>query len=165
MENHRKKTAYDKILEVVAIALLLGSFYPLLFYNSIDSNTLVPIHGNFFGEVDRWGDRSNLWIIPLIGLGLYILMSISQKYPTIINYPCKITEKNANYIYRMGVQLVRHIKVFITLTFTYISNIFYRMAIGKDAKLNMFIVYMLFAGIFLLVIIYTIKMRRYKPNL
>ncbi|MCL2510617.1 MAG: DUF1648 domain-containing protein [Bacteroidales bacterium] len=99
MKNHQSKTTYDKIVEVVAVAALLCAFYPLLFYNSIDSNALFPTHYNFAGEVDGWGDRTSLWIMPLIALVFYVGLSIVQKYPKIMNYPCKITEQNVDYHY------------------------------------------------------------------
>jgi len=114
MENHQKKPVYvyNKMLEIIAVVMLLGIFYPLLFYNTIDRNVLIPVHYNFFGEVDRWGGRFALWFLPLIGLAFYIGFSILQKYPKTSNYPSKVTEQNARYLHRMGVQLIRHIKVF-----------------------------------------------------
>ena len=163
MKDHQKKTIYDKILEVVAAAALLWAFYPLFFYNNIDSNAVFPTHYNIAGEVDGWGDRSSLLIMPLITLVLYIGFSILQKYPKIYNYPCKVTEQNANYLYRMGVQLMRHVKVYITILFAYSSNDMYSGAISESNRPMLPILYIiLMAGMFLPVIIYTVKMKRYK---
>jgi hypothetical protein len=165
MENHQKKTAYDRILEIVAIAALLGSFYPLLFYNTIDPNALFPIHYNFAGEPDNWGGRSSLWVMPLIGLAFYIGMSILQKYPKIYNYPRKVTKKNANYLYRMGVQLIRHLKACFLLILAYSNIDMYIEAIGKNSNIAPIVYAVLIAVMFLPIVIYTVKMRRYKPKI
>ena len=165
MENHQKRTTYDKILEIAAIVALLGACYPLLFYGTIDSNTLIPIHYNFAGEVDRWGDRSVLWIFPPIALLFYIGLSMLQKYPHTYNYPSKVTKENADYLYKMGVQLMRHIKVLTIFILAYLNNNTYTVAIGRGTGPNEYILYALIAGILLLVIIYSIKMVLYKPKI
>jgi len=164
MESYKKKTTYDKILEVVAIAALVWAFYPPIF-NSIDSDAIIPVHFNLAGEVDGWGDSSVLWIMPPIALLLYIGLSIAQKHPKICNYPCRITEQNADYLYKMGVQLIRHIKVSVVLMFAFVSNDIYAVAIGKSSSPNLFIIG-IFTGIITLlpIIIYIRKMCRYKPE-
>jgi hypothetical protein len=170
MKNHQKKNIYDKILEVVAVAALLWAFYPLFFYSSIDSNASIPIHFNFAGEADGWGGRSVLWITPLIGLALYIGLSIFQIGLSIFqkqlqkcNNSFKVTERKAHYL-RMGMRLVKmgwqyvcQEKVLCILMFAYISNNIYNVAIGKAIGPNMLSVYILTVGMILLQIIYTIK--------
>jgi len=162
MENHRKKTTYDKILEIVAIVALLAGFYPLLYYSSIDSNALFPTHYRFFGEIDGWGGRSTLWTMALIGLTFYVGLSVLQKFPKIYNYPCKVTEQNADYLYRLGVQLVRQVKVLCVFIMAYANNSIYRVVIGKDTGPDDFIVSMFILLMLSLLTIYIIKMMRYK---
>jgi multisubunit Na+/H+ antiporter MnhG subunit len=170
MENYPQKNIYDKILEVAAIAALLWMFYPLIFYSSIDSNALIPVHFNFAGEADGWGGRSVLWIVPLIGLTLYIGLSILQiglsilqKHLQKCNDPCKVTGKKANYLRmgmrlaKMGWQFISLLKVLCIFMFAYLSNNIYSVAIGKAAGPNMLIVYVLSAAMVLLEIIYTVK--------
>jgi len=164
MKNCQKRTTYDKILEVVVIAVLLWAFCPLLFYNSIDSNAVFPTHYNIAGEVDGWGGRSFLWILPLIGLALYIGLSIAQKYPRILNYPRQVTEQNADYLHKMGVQLIRHIKVIFVFILAYGCNDMYAGAMGKAFSHSGFVVILSIAGMFLIITIFCIKMIRYNPS-
>ena len=165
MGNYRKKTTYDKILEVIAISALVWAFYPLLFYYNIDSDALLPTHFNLAGEADGWGGRSILWIIPPIALLFYIRLSVLQKFPKIYNYPCKITEQNADYLYKMGEQLIRHIKVSVVLMFAFVSNDIYAVITGKLSSPNLLVIGILVAIMLLSIIIYIIKMKRYKPEL
>jgi len=69
-----------------------------------------------------------------------------------------------DYIYRMGVQLIRHVKVLFILVLAYGSNDIYAGAIGKAFAHSRLIVFLFIAGAFLTVIIYVIKMKRYKPQ-
>jgi hypothetical protein len=164
MKNNIKKTTYDILLEIVAIAALLGSFYPLLFYNTIDSDVLIPVHYNFLGEADSWGGRSALWHMPLLGLTLYIGLSILQKYPEIYNYPCKVTKKNVNYIYRMGVRLVMHFKVLGLLLLAYINNSSYAAVIGKNFGQSNYVIIFFIMGLLFLGVFFIFKMIFYKPK-
>jgi len=164
MENYLKKTTYDKILEVVAIAALLVGFYPLLYYSSIDSNAVLPTHYNIIGEIDGWGNRSALWTMALIGLTFYIGLSVLQKYPQIYNYPCKVTEQNAHYLYRLGVQLIRQMKVLLVLIFSYANNSIYRVAIGKTIGPDGFVVSVFLLLMLSLLTIYIVKMMQYKSK-
>jgi len=165
MKDYQSKTTYDKIVEVAAIAALLWAFCPLFFYNSVDNNTLVPVHYNLSGEVDGWSDRTSLWVLPSIALLFYVGLSMLQRCPYMYNYPCEVTKENADHLYRMGVQLVRHVKVLFILIFAHINNASYAIAIGKSVGLNLAINISLLAAIFLTLIIYVIKMLRYKPKM
>ena len=139
------------------------SGYPLLLYNRIAANTLIPIHYNAANEANGWGGRSNLWISSLIGLALYIGFSVVQRYPKAINYPCKVTAENADYLHKMGVKLIRHIKVFSMLLLAYGNYSAYAAAVmGKDADLSNFVMIPLMGGMFLSLIIYFGRMMVYK---
>ncbi|MCL2510616.1 MAG: DUF1648 domain-containing protein [Bacteroidales bacterium] len=164
MENHQSKTTYDKILEIVAVAALLWAFYPLLFYNSIDSDATFPTHYNFAGEVDGWGNRTSLWILPIIAILFYVGLSIVEMLPRIMKYSRKMSEQDAGHLYRIGVQLIRHVKVLTILILAYGSNDIYAGAIDKSFVHSPVIIFLFIAALFLTVVIYTIKMLRCKPS-
>jgi hypothetical protein len=161
MENPQKRTVYDKILEIISLSGLVWCCYPLLFYNRLNG-VLIPIHYNLAGEIDGWGGRCFLWIIPLIALVFYVGLSIFERYYKRADYPFKMTEKNANHLYRQRLQLSRHLKVFSVLIFAYLNNSSYAIAIGKGTELNKFGVILLMLGLFLLLIIFYIKMGQHE---
>ncbi|MDR1056481.1 MAG: DUF1648 domain-containing protein [Prevotellaceae bacterium] len=158
MGNPQKRTTYDWILETVSVLALLWSFCPLLFYGRLDDETLIPIHYNLDGEIDGWGERYFLWIIPLIALVFYIGLSVFEKYYKRSNYPYKTTEKNANYLYRQRVQLSRHLKFFSILIFAYLNNSSYAIATGNGSGLSKFIMIFLMAGLFISLIFFYVRM-------
>ena len=168
MKNHQKTSAYDKILEVIAVVALLWAFYPLLYYYNIDSNAEFPIHYNIFGEADNWSGRSSLLIMPLIALLFYVLLSVSQilarKFPSFCRYPCEETEQNADYLNRMSVQFLRSIKIIFVFIMAYGANEMYAGAMGKFFVHSGLVYILSIVGIISLAIIYTVKMKRYKPS-
>jgi hypothetical protein len=52
----------------IAPALLL-----LRAWSSLPSE--IPVHFGFSGSPDRWGGRFQSWILPVVGLGLYVAFS------------------------------------------------------------------------------------------
>ena len=160
MVNPQKRTIYDWVLEIISLLALLWSFFPLLFYDRLGNDVLIPIHYNLAGEIDGWGGRHFLWIIPLIALVFYIGLSLFEKFYKRANYPLKVTERNANYLYRQRVRLSRHLKVFSLLIFAYLNNSSYAIAVNKGSGLNKFVMIFLMGGLFLSLIIFYVKMNQ-----
>ncbi|WP_051670668.1 DUF1648 domain-containing protein [Bryobacter aggregatus] len=47
----------------------------------------VPIHYGISGEPDRWSSKDSLWILPVVTLGAYLLLTLSIRFPFLINLP------------------------------------------------------------------------------
>jgi hypothetical protein len=45
--------------------------------------TEVPIHFNFGGVPDRWGPRAWIWLLPVLGGGQYLLLTILADQPNL----------------------------------------------------------------------------------
>jgi len=48
-----------------------------------------------------------LWILPVIGLSIYVGIAFLKKHPHLFNYPNRITHENAQFQYKTAVRLVR----------------------------------------------------------
>ncbi|MCJ7841041.1 DUF1648 domain-containing protein [Lederbergia sp. NSJ-179] len=55
----------------------------------------MPAHYNAAGVVDRWGSKGKMLIPPIIGIMMWIGMTILERYPHIYNYMVPITKENA----------------------------------------------------------------------
>lgn len=67
-------TLPQKILEGVCSAVLAGMFLELLiFWGRIPDR--IPGHYNGAGAVDRWGSKWELFILPVAGVFMYLVMS------------------------------------------------------------------------------------------
>lgn len=129
-----RKTTYDWVIEIVSFLSLIATCIPLFFYNRMGEGVFFPIHYNLYGKADGWGDRKFLFIFILIAFVLYIYLTFSEKFFKKFLYPVKINEQNASSIYRIGIRLRRHVKLFIMLIFAYMSNTFLYMALFGGVK-------------------------------
>ena len=91
-EIKNKYTQFQLLLEVAGILMLLSMvIFLLIRYNSIPD--VIPTHFNGAGEIDKWGRKSQILIIPIVGIFLYLFVTGISLYPSIWNIPCKITKK------------------------------------------------------------------------
>ncbi len=58
----------------------------------------IPGHFNGLGEVDRWGSKYEIIILPIIGVFIFALMSLLEKAPHMHNYPKRLNENNVRTI-------------------------------------------------------------------
>lgn len=82
-------------MEVIILMLtLLPLLYLGMIYNSIPNE--VPMHFNASGEVDRYGSKMELWLLPLL---LNILMYALLKYLPVIDPKKQIQKMGNKWLY------------------------------------------------------------------
>lgn len=123
-------------LAVFLDAIALLSFTGMLIFLFSQFGSLpdrVPGHYNGAGEVDRWGNKMELIILPIIGAALWIFMSVMEKYPHTYNY-LNFTEKNAEAQYKNGIMMMNLLKNEIVFLFSFITirTSKWLMAMRKD---------------------------------
>lgn len=158
MNNPTRRTPYDWGVEIMSILGLLGAFVPVLFYEKLDKEILIPIHYNMYGEVDGWGDSSNLIIQSLIALVLYLVFTVLERYYKKFNYVVPVTEQNADSLYRVGVQMMRHTKLVMLFLFAAVNNASFLTAIGNSYEVYDTIITIILSASILTVIVYMVKM-------
>ncbi|GAB1359916.1 hypothetical protein MASR1M31_17060 [Porphyromonadaceae bacterium] len=129
-----KRTAYDWVIETISFLSLIGTCVPLFFYNKLGEGVPFPIHYNLHGKVDGWGDLKFFSRFVLAAIVLYLYLTFSERFFKRFLYPVKITEQNASIIYRIGIRLRRHLKLFVMLLFAYNSNTFLYMALSGASE-------------------------------
>ena len=64
----------QKILEGFSLAVLAGMFFgPLIFWGRIPSQ--IPGHYNAAGEIDRWGGKWELFLLPTVSVFMYAFLT------------------------------------------------------------------------------------------
>ena len=87
-------TNTDKIIEFIGWILLIGTWIlAILSFSNLPES--IPTHFNGAGEADGFGEKSNIFALPIIGTILFIGMTMLNKNPHIFNYPKAITNENA----------------------------------------------------------------------
>jgi uncharacterized membrane protein len=82
----------------------------------------IPTHFDISGQPNAWGSPQMLWLLPLIGTGLYLLMTILasirfRRY----NLPVRVTEGNLPFIQGKTGEMVAWIKFELLALFSYIQ--------------------------------------------
>lgn len=155
-------TGWEIGLEVLSVLGVLFVF--LLVYQSWGIlPDRIPTHFGFTGQPDAWGNKENLFFLPIMTLAMYLLLTIVSRFPHTFNYtfnyPVKITEENAETQYIMARHLIAVVKVETIWLFAYIQWITIEVALGKATGLSN-----LFLPIFMVVLLGTIVVYFYKAR-
>lgn len=128
------KTLLEVIFDGVTLVLLIGSIiYLVSVWSSLPAE--VPAHYNATGEIDRWGSKWEMIILPIIASTMWISMSALEKYPHVYNYP-KLTKENVRDQYMNGRKMVNVLKNISTLLFTYLTWTNIQISLGHAESLG-----------------------------
>lgn len=111
-------TKSDKVMEVIALLILITLWiYVIYNYNSLPE--IINTHFNAAGKVDGRGEKYYIFGLPGVATFIYILLTLSNKYPQIINHTEEITEENALEVYTKGTKIARISKIIVLFIFGY----------------------------------------------
>ena len=115
-----KNSTFQTLLEVAAlIALFAMWIYLITSWGGLPDK--IPAHYNGAGEVDRWGSKAVILMLPIMGAGLYLLLTLITFFPSAWNVPVQITEKNRMFVYHNLKTLLIFIKLELVICFAYIT--------------------------------------------
>ncbi|PIC96264.1 hypothetical protein CSV69_07225 [Sporosarcina sp. P26b] len=141
-----EKPAVAKVFDVLVIALFAAALvYLLLQWSQLPER--IPAHFGADGEVDRYGTRMELLLLPIIGIVMWVGMGILEKYPHMYNY-INLRPDNIEIHYRYGVLFMNVIKNISTLLFVFLIWQMTDIALAKIATLNMPIFIMILVLLF-----------------
>lgn len=109
----------DYALEALAVISLL-MLWGLAMINYGQLPEQIPTHYNINGSPEGSGSKSTLWVLPVVGLLLYVFMTLINRRPEGFNYMVKITPENAAVQYRMATRVIRFMKAFVMLLFAFL---------------------------------------------
>lgn len=106
----------DRLMNWLSLLLLLGTtVFLAVSWQRIPSE--VPIHFNALGEIDRWGGKGGLLVLPVIGWAVYVLMTVVEHFPSLWNTGVQITVENRARVYRLLGHLLSTLKCLTTAMF------------------------------------------------
>ena len=109
-------TNTDKVIEFTGLTLLIG-IWILAILSFSDLPESIPTHFNGAGEADGFGERTNIFVLPIIGTILFIGLTLLNKNPHIFNYPKTITNENALNQYSNAMRMIRVLKLIFVFVF------------------------------------------------
>jgi uncharacterized membrane protein len=108
------KSLLQKSLKQIAYILITGLIL-FTFYKYQNLPDQIPKHFNIKGEVDSYASKQLIWVVLSIFIGLNILLSYMMSKPQWINYPFKITEKNAQAQFNNVLDMTSMINVLLNI--------------------------------------------------
>lgn len=105
-----------KVLPILTLGIGL-SFAIIVGFSNVE---IIPLHINIHGEVDNYGSKWELFILPAIALLIYLLMWWLERNPQLYNFPSskKHSRKEQE---KIGVELISWLKVITVLIFVLIE--------------------------------------------
>jgi uncharacterized membrane protein len=129
------KTKYEKIWDYIGGGVfVLSIIYIFVMWGTMPEE--IPGHFNGAGEVDRWGSKIEVLIMPFIGIFLWILIGLLEKAPHMHNYPARLNENNVEAFYLNSRKTINVIKNLCLILFAAISFQMVRIAIGEAESLG-----------------------------
>ena len=130
-----KPTLFTTIIEIINyFSLILFWVITSLVYKHLPNK--IPTHYNGFGEVDAYGDKTTIFLLPLIATVLFLIVSISAKNPHTFKYSITITEQNAEAQYKNAMRFMQLIKLFMLLVFIFIDYKTIQIAFNESENLG-----------------------------
>ncbi|MFJ7733249.1 DUF1648 domain-containing protein [Lysinibacillus sp. NPDC097231] len=124
------KTNYEKVWDYIGGGLfVLSILYIIVMWGKLPEE--IPAHFNSAGEVNRWGSKMELFILPFIGIFLWILMGLLEKAPHMHNYPARLNENNVEAFYLNSRKILNQVKNICLLIFAGISIQMVRISLGE----------------------------------
>lgn len=129
------KTKREKVWDWIGSGVFLASIlYIIVVWGKIPDE--VPGHFNGVGEVDRWGSKFELFLLPFMGLFLWILLGLLEKAPHMYNYPPRLNENNVEAFYLNSRKILNEVKNYCLILFAIISFQMVRIALGDAQSLG-----------------------------
>ena len=123
------RTKSEWIFDIVGLSVYIGMIVLLIVvWNKLPEQ--VPAHYNAVGEVDRWGSKWELVILPFVGLLTTMMMFVFEFHPEIHNYPKRFNEVNAKQFYLNSRQLINRLKNITLIVFSLIMYESIAIALG-----------------------------------
>jgi uncharacterized membrane protein len=147
-----KPSALDKALDLTSLAIILF----IWIYTGIQFAKLpqtIPTHFDFNGNIDDYGNKATLFLLPSIITLVYVGMSILNRYPHKFNYMQKITAENAEQQYSTATRLMRIIKLIISILALVIMLDIVRSSTAQKSTMQGWFIPVILASIFLPVLI------------
>ncbi len=151
-----QRTKYDVIVNLICILLLVG----ILIYLGLNWSSIpdkIPGHYNALGVVDRWGNKGELFILPIISWILYSGITILERFPQVWNTGVEVTEENKERVYGVLKNMIGTVKLIMVVVFSFLTI---NTALAKE--LSLWFVPVFLIVMFGSIIFYIVKLVKVK---
>lgn len=105
---------------------------------------MIPGHYNIVGEIDKYSSKNSIWILIVVQILLFTMMSVLERFPNIWNTGVKITEENQERVYTNLRNMQTYLKMMIMIYFSYMT--FQSIGGGNLHSMSVFVFLVLVFG-------------------
>jgi hypothetical protein len=114
------------------------------------------------GEVDRWGSKTELFILPVLGIFIAGFMLLFEKFPETHNYPERLNEENAREFYLASRKTMNQLKNICLMIFAFISFESISIALGWENHLGKWLILIIIVSTAIPIVYGIIKQKKIK---
>ncbi|MBL7783569.1 MAG: DUF1648 domain-containing protein [Saprospiraceae bacterium] len=107
-------TLREAMVQLAAVGVLIIAWTLSILYHNTLPDT-IPIHFNFAGEPDGYGEKGYIFAMPIIATIIFVVLGLLAKVPHQFNYLTPVTEANAEQQYRWGRMLLFVLSLLVAL--------------------------------------------------
>lgn len=138
-----KKTTFSKIANLISLLSVVGIvLYVIITWKNIPD--MIPGHYNIAGEIDKYSSKNSIWILIVVQILLFTMMSVLERFPNIWNTGVQITEENVERVYTNLRNMKTYLKMMIMIYFSYMT--FQSIGGGNLHSMSIFIFLVLVFG-------------------
>jgi uncharacterized membrane protein len=153
----------DIFIELISVSMLLIMWIYAI-YNYAELPDTIPTHFDGKGEIDDYGSKLTIWIVPGIATIMYVGLFILNKFPHFHNYMINITEENALKNYRFSTRILRTVNFLCVLLMVFITYKIIESAKGTDFTLGNWFLPVVVGVSIILPIVLLIYMKRLNKD-
>jgi uncharacterized membrane protein len=153
------KTKVEWLWDVIGYSIYIGSLIFLIYYWSV-LPAEVPAHYNALGEVDRWGSKLELLILPIVGASLALFMQGVERFPEKHNYPDRLNEVNAEKFYLQSRKMINSSKNICLLIFSLVLYESVSIALGWWNGFGAWFLPVMLLAVFIPIIVGIVKQQK-----
>jgi uncharacterized membrane protein len=129
------RTPFERVLQLATVAVLMILMgYAVAVWGKLPAR--VPVHFAASGIPDAWGPSSSLMVLPILGVVLFVVLTVLERFPRLGKHRVALARENAEALQRLGRQLVLTVKLTTTAVLAYIFWASTRVALGEMRGLH-----------------------------
>ena len=112
-----------KVLESAAIVawIVLVYFAVSAIYGPEKLPARIPTHFGADGQPNGWGGPESLWLLPIVGTMIALLMSAVTRFPQSFNYPVRVTRENQERLKELALGMIAWLRLEVLCLFAWIE--------------------------------------------
>jgi uncharacterized membrane protein len=95
----------------------------------------IPTHFDLAGRPDAWGSSHLLFLLPAIGVFLYLTISLMSRFPGSFNYPVRVSAQNRARLQSIALNMVASIKAETLCLFALLQ--YYTLQASRASRLGL----------------------------